>query len=597
MKRTSIRYRLTILMICLTALPVLTVTWIATMNTRTSLEKEIIEANRSRMMWADQYLDELIRQVDVLFYSLQINQELMDGVSTIGNQPSGLQYRTQKHIQDTLTSAYYANSKKIDELSLYTHLNQTVYSVNYVNSGLIYTLDIETGNWSRMLKGPERMYFKQSGSGIYAYHSVNRFEDRELLGGLAVRINKDVWEEVSRIIKSEEESSVFLINDEGEHLSGSTSGEEREELLKFLDEERTLGLDVEIHKTSNYYIFLKKVDNGELTLVKALPMTAITESTGKTVRAGIVTGMLFGAVSLLLAIAISLRISRPIVRLARTMRTAPIHQFELTSVQSKDELGLLERGYNSMMERIKELIENEYQKEIEVKNAQLLALQAQINPHFLNNTLNLIGGMALSKGAPEIYKVTKGIGDLLRYSISSGNVTATLLDELKHVRNYLFIQEQRYLGRCSIQIFHDGSGERLRLPKFTLQPVVENAFEHGLQPKEGSWQVEIRVKTVRERLLIMIKDDGVGMSKESLQAIRKELNEGSTSMTERPSSDSGVPKKQKGIGLQNVASRLKLQFGAGAAVRIYSREGNGTVVVLKVPIPSRGQQDEPSDNH
>lgn len=169
MKRTSIRYRLMILMICLTTLPVLTVTWIATNNTRNSVEKEMIEANRSRMLWADQYLDELIRQIDVLFYSLQVNQQLIEGLNTIDSQDLGGQFRTQRYIQETLTTAFYGNSKKIDELALYTHQNQKVYSVNYANSGLIYSLDIQKGNWTRLLQKPVNMYFKESGNGIYAY--------------------------------------------------------------------------------------------------------------------------------------------------------------------------------------------------------------------------------------------------------------------------------------------------------------------------------------------------------------------------------------------------------------------------------------------
>lgn len=111
--------------------------------------------------------------------------------------------------------------------------------------------------------------------------------------------------------------------------------------------------------------------------------------------------------SILLSILFSLRITRPIVSLAVSMRKAHVSNFEQHSVQSRDEIGLLERGYNSMMERIRELIEVEYRQEIEVKNAQLLALQAQINPHFLNNTLQLIGGW-LCRGMLMIFITSPG---------------------------------------------------------------------------------------------------------------------------------------------------------------------------------------------
>ncbi|WP_141499850.1 sensor histidine kinase [Paenibacillus luteus] len=592
MKRTSIRYRLMLLMICLTTLPVLTVTWIATNNTRNSVEKEIIDANRSRMMWADQYLDELIRQIDVLFYSLQVNESLIEGLNTVDAQNGGGQFRTQKYIQETLTKAFYANSKKIDELALYTHQSHKVYSVNYASSGLIYSLDIQKGNWNRLLQAPINLYFKQSGTGIYAFHSMNQFADQHLLGGLSIRINKDVWKEVSTILKSEDDSSVFLINDEGELLSGSTMEQSLSPLNDILSYGPLLNKELEIKKTDSYYIFSKRVDDGELTLIKALPITTITESANNTVRAGIITGLLFALASIILSIMVSLRITRPIVSLARTMRLTPIQQFELTSVQSQDEIGLLERGYNSMMQRMKELVENEYQKEIEVKNAQLMALQAQINPHFLNNTLNLIGGIALVKGAPEIYKITQVIGDLLRYSISSGYDAATLEDELKHIRNYLFIQEQRFTGRCTVTIEYDGSGRGVHLPRFTLQPLVENAFEHGLQPKEGSWEIKIRVKAIKNHMAIFILDNGAGMDKERLSMLRAGLKEGGALKFDRTVLEKEKPQIRKGIGLQNVNSRLKLHFGESTSLRIFSRPGQGTLLALKLPLPWKGEQHE-----
>lgn len=586
MKRTSIRYRLMVLMICLTTLPVLTVTWIAMNNTRSSVEKEIIDANRSRMMSADQYLDELIRQMNVLFYSLQVNQPLIEGLNAIDIQSGSGQFRTQKYIQETLTNAFYANSKKIDELALYTHRSQKVYSVNYASSGLIYSLDITKGNWSRMLQTPITLYFKESGNGIYAFHSMNRFADQQLLGGLSIRMNKEVWKEVSTILTSEDDSSFFLINDEGEQLAASPTQQSFHAIsgIQSLNHDGLINKELEIKKTDSHFIFIKRVDDGELTLIKALPITTITESANNTVRAGIMTGLLFALASILLSIMVSLRITRPIVSLARTMRMTPVQQFELTSVRSQDEIGLLERGYNSMMQRMKELVENEYQKEIEVKNAQLMALQAQINPHFLNNTLNLIGGMALVKGAPEIYKITKVIGDLLRYSISSGHDAAALEEELKHIRNYLFIQEQRFAGRCTVTIDYDGADYGLQLPRFTLQPLVENAFEHGLQAKEGSWQVRIRLKAIRKHMVILIEDNGMGMDQARLKQLRSELNEGIAIKHDRPDQEKDMPRMRKGIGLKNVNARLKLHFGERAAMRIYSKLGKGTIFALKLPL-------------
>jgi len=587
----SIRYRLMVLMICLTTIPVLVVTWFATQHTRSSVEKELIEANRSRMLWAQQYLDELVRQIDVLFYSLQINQTLMDGLSATEPQSVGRQFRTQQYIQETLTTAFYAHSRKIDQLSLYTHQNQSLYSVNFSTSGLIHSLDIRSGPWSRIGMSPISLYFKQSGDSIYAFHSVNAFETRALLGGLSVRINDQVWRQVSDILRSGPDSVVFLMNDEGELLAGSSASGSFDRALAAIRAEQDAGALQRFRRTEGHFLFAEQIEDGGLTILKAVPLSSVAASADSTVRTGLLAGLLAAAASVLASILVSLRISRPIVALAKTMRTAPIHHFEMTSVRSRDEIGLLERGYNSMMQRIKELIEHEYRRELEVKNAQLLALQAQINPHFLNNTLNLIGGLALSKGVPEIHTITRGIGDLLRYSIGSGEDTASLADELKHARNYLLIQEQRFRGRCRVVLRADEPPPDVRMPRFALQPLIENAFEHGLQPKPGAWEVEIRVRSIRGRVCVLIRDNGVGMDAETLQALREELRAG-VSLRPKPSAaEPGRPQRRKGIGLRNVDARLKLSFG-GAGVRLFSRPGAGTAIAIALPAGGGAEEGE-----
>lgn len=574
--RTSLRLRLMVLMICLTTLPVVTVTWIATNNTRSSVEKEIINANNSRMLWADQYLEELHQQIDILFYSLQINQTLMAGLNDMNNPDIGVQFNTQNYIKNTLTSAFYANSRKIDELNLYIHPIQKAFSVSYANSGTVYSLNIREGNWGRMLQTPINMYFKQSGSAIYAYHSMNRFEDRMLLGGISVRINKQVWREISDILKSESESSVYLINDQGELLSGSTETMDAAELQSQLQSLDQNDFELAFRRTKTDFYFLKRVGDGQLTVVKVIPLRTVNQSAQPTIQAGILTGTLFAIASILLSIFVSLRISRPIVKLAKTMKMTHIHNFKMSPVQSRDEIGLLENGYNSMMKRIKELIEVEYQQEIDLKNAQLMALQAQINPHFLNNTLNLMGGMALVKGAPEIYEITRVMGELLRYSISADGDLVPLEDEIKHMRNYLYIQEQRFADRCCMHVSTDERALTARLPKFTLQPILENAFEHGLQRKEGKWNIEIRIRLIGKRVYIFIKDDGVGVDEQRLSDLRSDLRDGRLA----PRARNNDVSKKRGIGLRNVHARLKLQFGRGCGIRIFSKTGVGTLVVL-----------------
>lgn len=581
LQRISIRFRLMVLMITLTTLPVVTVTWQATNNTRSSVEKEMIDANESRMVWASQYLDELIQQMDTLFYALHIRTDLIGDLTRIDSMEAGERYRLQNALFAAMNTAYYSFSRKIDNLTLYMHATGRAYSVNYANSGITHSLNIRESPWSRMLSEPIGLHFKASGDRLSAYHSMNEFQGQELIGGISVRIDGKVWEQAGQLLQSEPESAIYLVSDEGELLPGSSPLPEDSELLQVLEDgSAALSPDVAFTRTKQDYVFSKRVSGGKLRIVKAIPVSTIDAIAQRTMTAGLWTGVLFTVVSILLSIVVSLRISRPIVSLAKTMRKSHIHDFELKSVKSKDEFGLLEAGYNFMMARMKSLIENEYQHEIDVKNAQLIALQAQINPHFLNNTLHMIGGMALAKGAPEIYRVTYVIGDLLRYSISSEmEQTVQLRDELKHTGNYLFIQEQRFAGRCTVKVMAGEDAGGVDIPKFTLQPIVENAFEHGLQGKEGEWSLEVRAKLIRGRLVLMVRDDGVGMRPDKLSALRKEL--ASVERTSAPVSEEG--RSRRGIGLPNVHGRLAIRYGKQYGVRLFSAEGAGTLVVLTMP--------------
>ncbi|HKJ85072.1 MAG TPA: sensor histidine kinase, partial [Spirochaetia bacterium] len=214
-----------------------------------------------------------------------------------------------------------------------------------------------------------------------------------------------------------------------------------------------------------------------------------------------------------------------------------------------------------------------YEQEIELKDARLMALQAQINPHFLNNTLNLLGGMALAKGAPEVYKLARAVGDMFRYAVGSQGDLVNLEQELAHVRNYLLIQQNRFAGRCEVRVHADPAVLAARIPRFTLQPLVENAFEHGLQKKPGAWRLDVSCALRRRGALLVVRDNGVGLGRERLLEVRAHLRDGE----DAPSGESAS------IGLRNVDTRLRLHFGPGHGIRVCSGEGAGTTVIAVLP--------------
>ena len=169
------------------------------------------------------------------------------------------------------------------------------------------------------------------------------------------------------------------------------------------------------YRTEDFYYWLRPVADARLMIVKKLPVEVVQASASPIIKAGWLTGVVVAILAVALSIVVSFRFSRPIIQLARRIRSADVDAIGFNLDDKADEIGTLEQAYDAIIAQIKTLLQEEYKREIDLKDAQFKALQAQINPHFLNNTLNLIGGMALAKDA-EIYEVTQMIGDLLHYA-------------------------------------------------------------------------------------------------------------------------------------------------------------------------------------
>lgn len=216
------------------------------------------------------------------------------------------------------------------------------------------------------------------------------------------------------------------------------------------------------------------------------------------------------------------------------------------------------------------------------KQAEYLALQNQINPHFLYNTLEGIRSEAILSGMDSVAEMTEALATFFRYTISKMDHLVTLEDELANIENYYVIQQYRFGNKLSLSIEYEDDDEMeslgCMLPKLTLQPIVENSIYHGLEEKLGKGRLSIKIARLSQRILITISDDGVGMSQEKLD----ELN---CKMRTAPLEDVQVQgEKRGGIAIVNVNNRIKLLFGEEYGLYFYSTLGIGTDVEITLPI-------------
>lgn len=233
-------------------------------------------------------------------------------------------------------------------------------------------------------------------------------------------------------------------------------------------------------------------------------------------------------------------------------------------IEGRDEIGLLDQHFRQMTSRLEVSIHNLYQVEIEKREAQLVALQSHINPHFLYNVLSDIGWMTQTHNPSEVRQIIEMLATYYRATHSGGRDIVTLREELEGLQAYVAIQQMRTRGRLKATIMIDHMLDEILLPKMTFQPIVENCFEHGIDETHHTISVLITSSIQSDAALIHIEDNGAGINESTLAMIR----EGSIS----------------GYGIQNVQMRLKLHFGDNYGLDIINLDQGGTRTSIRIPL-------------
>ena len=220
--------------------------------------------------------------------------------------------------------------------------------------------------------------------------------------------------------------------------------------------------------------------------------------------------------------------------------------------------------------------DREYSLAMLKKQAEIKALQNQINPHFLYNTLDCIRGMAIEQGADNIEEMTRALSGMFRYSISrKGKTKALMEEELANVNNYLRIQQYRFRNKINITETIDPAAKKCCVPKLLIQPIVENAVFYGLEPKTGERNLNIEAYCTGKKLIVKVEDNGVGMSFDKLRTINDAMCSG-VSM-----GDNG---RGTQLGIVNVNERLRLLYGEEFGLRIFSCPKVGATIEMVLPI-------------
>ncbi|MBP7687162.1 MAG: sensor histidine kinase, partial [Thermoflexales bacterium] len=287
--------------------------------------------------------------------------------------------------------------------------------------------------------------------------------------------------------------------------------------------------------------------------------------------------------SVIAAWAISRSIYIPIKRLHDVTTTITKNDLQaLVTRDNVDEITELGMSFNIMIGKIRELLDAKMKEQEDLKKAELRALQAQINPHFLYNTLDTIIWMAEAQKFDQVVEIVSALSSFFRISLSKGRDWITIGEEIERTRSYLTIQRMRYRDIMDFRIEADEQVLNHAVLKLILQPLVENALYHGIKNKRCGGTIVVRARQrTDDEILLEVEDDGIGFSPEKLAQLQAELND-----------DSGEIKPDSGFGIDNVNKRIRLYYGRRYGLSLKSEYNTGTCATLIIPARTGDASDQ-----
>ena len=395
----------------------------------------------------------------------------------------------------------------------------------------------------------------------------------EVLGVLLIDLNYNIIDSICAAIELGSRGYIFLLGSDGEILWHP----QQDLIYAGLKSENVADimaagpgrLSSGAGSAAKQYVICPSEDTG-WTAVGVVYTEELLQMQGAMIRSYAAIGACALTVALVIAFLLSKSITQPIHALQHTMHQ--VEQGDLNvrcGVTAGNELGQLSDSFNHMIATTQALMDETARVAEQKRISEWRALQAQIQPHFLYNTLDSIIWMSHAGRNAEVVEMTSALASLLRRSIGTGSDTNTLAEEMDHVKSYLTIQKMRYNEKLQYELDMDPQTADCLLPKLILQPLVENAIYHGIKVKQTGGTVRVESILEEDRLLITVEDDGVGMTEEQIARI-----------FEKKQSDAESTK----IGVYNVNERLQYYFGSEASMRYYSTPGRRTMVMLVLPI-------------
>lgn len=532
-------------------------------------------------------LDAYFSQLENFSLHLRSDQTFMELISS--QKP--LSYFSSEYLKTLVRNEFYFRDDLID-FSLY----DVAHDVSYKISRTQTARNLQTGDTKSIYEQPNYKIFSSGRyykdivpanksddeNGLFTFfRTIINIKDHKALAFITFTVDRS-WPDINIgtaaeneiTILADQDGLVFYQNENDK--SGAFNSFVKNIALQPEKSEKSFSQNFIKIKNQQYMMVKSRLKKSKWLIISLIPKNQLDAYTESTRNIGFFLGF-FSIVISSFVISIFIRyFTHPLSVLSNQLKNAGNGNFKsMLNIQGSSEISLLSDAYNNMIKKIDDLIAKNYVSDLAKKNAQLVALKAQINPHFLYNTLQTISAEAIENNQEKINDMVMALSSMLKYTIR-GDDSVTLHTEMEHVQDYLFLQKERFGQRLSYNVQIDKDLQLLMIPKISVLNLVENAVVHGMSHSAEELHIEISAKHEGSKLEITVTDDGNGISMENLEEIQQTLE----------AEDWKI--EGTAIGLKNLSNRLKLMYGNDAKIHVYSTQFTGTSVVMELTAEETG---------
>lgn len=517
-------------------------------------------------------IDDRVALIDNLFPLLMSNMTIQENL-----EPTSEVYQSSTSYERMLTI-----ERQVTSLILSNYLwNQKFINSIFIEDGegntKLVSLKNQTGALSNILEASQAMSSSPTlqivttsnrESSLYFCRNIYSSYTGTHIASILIEVDQNAWEKVYSE-NLDDHWLVYIFTEDGRLLNKPSQSDYEEDIQSFLADTQIRSIPTQqTLRSTNYEIAAQQLPFSGFTSVIAVPTDFLYQELNDTLAGYIIMFVAMILMALFATAAISGLITAPIKNMITQIKTIATHESHgLVSKGMYSEFHDLSDAFNELLYELDIYYSELYEKQVLLKNAEIKALQAQMDPHFLFNVLDSIAWKASISDNDEIYQMVISLGELMRMNIlSKESEMITLEQELTYIRFYLHLQQTRFEGKYCTEIAVDDSLLQHRIPCFSIQPLIENAIIHGLEPKKDGGKVTLTVFEKDNLIHVSVEDNGVGFDT-------------STNISTMKASSG----ERTHIGLKNLDRRLMLLYGESCRLTIASVPNVSTVISFSIP--------------